>query len=90
VNSQLPEGYPRLPSAEAVARGFGDTVFVENGVQLLRLTTDVKLVSCIRLAPAKRRGGVACSTSAQRSSGPVPITVTFRQRPQPDQSCSTD
>jgi hypothetical protein len=41
---RLPEGVGRLPSSEAIARGFGDHVFVENGVQIPRLTTDLKLL----------------------------------------------
>jgi hypothetical protein len=43
VNAQLPEGASRLPSAEAVARGLGDTVFVEHGVSIPRLTEGLRL-----------------------------------------------
>jgi hypothetical protein len=44
INTQLPEGgVGRLPSAEAVARGLGDTVFVEHGVAIPRLTEGVRL-----------------------------------------------
>ena len=43
VNAQLPEGVARLPSAEAVARGLGDTVFVERGVAIPRLTEGLRL-----------------------------------------------
>jgi hypothetical protein len=43
INTQLPEGVARLPSAEAVARGLGDTVFVENGIPIPRLTEGLRL-----------------------------------------------
>jgi hypothetical protein len=45
VNAQLPEGVGRLPSAEAVARGLGDSVFVENGVAIPRLTESLRIPS---------------------------------------------
>jgi hypothetical protein len=43
VNSQLPDGSARLYSAEAVARGFGDSVFVQGGIAIPRLTDGVRL-----------------------------------------------
>jgi hypothetical protein len=43
VGQNAPSGRGRLASAEAVARGLGDTVWVQNGQAILRLTEGCRL-----------------------------------------------